>query len=153
MEEGGFCNFTNSIVIIYLGLWLNERPGLVNFVSRQIPGQIQVDSMATSVVAVSETKTSQAQRRSPDLLASAIKELAEARKRPAESVDPRINESINKILRFSTKKEEIDLINLQINGLKQRMAATLDNVEKDRHAQGIEALEEKLDDLLFNSTE
>jgi hypothetical protein len=32
VEEGGFCNFTNSIVIIYLRMWLNERPGLVNFV-------------------------------------------------------------------------------------------------------------------------
>ncbi len=38
VEEGGFCNFTNSILIIYLRMWLNERPGLVNFVSRQIPG-------------------------------------------------------------------------------------------------------------------
>ncbi len=135
-----------------LRMWLNERPGLVNFVSRQIPGQIQVDSMATSAAAVSETKNSQTQRRSPDLLASAIKELAEARKRPTESVDPRINESINKILKFSTKKEEIDLITMQINGLKQRMEATLDNVKKDRYAQGIEALEEKLDELLFKST-
>jgi hypothetical protein len=49
-----------------------------------------------------------------------------------ESIDPRINESINKIIRFSTRKEEIDL----------RMAATLDNDKKERYAQGIEALEE-----------
>ncbi len=110
-----------------------------------------MDSMATSAAAVSETKNSQAQRRGPDLLTSAIKELAEARKRRAESVDPRINESINKILKFSTKKDEIDLITMQTNGLKQRMAATLDNVKKDRYSQGIEALEEILDELLFNS--
>jgi hypothetical protein len=32
------------------------------------------------------------------------------------------------------------------------MDATLDNVKKDRYAQGNEALEEKLDELLFNST-
>jgi hypothetical protein len=99
-------------------------PGLVNFVSRQIPGQIQVDSMATRAAAVSETKNTQAQRRSPDLFASAIKELAETRKQSADSVDPGSNESINKILRFSTKREEIDLINMELNGLKQRMAAT-----------------------------
>ncbi len=37
VEEGGFCNFTNSIIIIFLRLWLNERPELVSFVSRQIP--------------------------------------------------------------------------------------------------------------------
>ncbi len=41
---------------------------------------------------------------------------------------------------------------MQINGLKHRMAATLDNVKKDRYAQGIAASEEKLDELLFNST-
>jgi hypothetical protein len=154
VEEGGFCNFTNSIVMIYFWMWLNERPGLVNFVSRQIPGNIQVDSMATSVSAVSETKNSnKACRRSPDLLAQAILELTESRKHPAETVNPGINESINKILWFSTRKEEIDLINIQIDGLKKRMAATLDNVKKERYAQGIATLEEKLDDLLFNCTD
>ncbi len=45
MEEGGFCNFMNSIVVIYLRLWLNECPGLSNFVSRQLPDEIQADSM------------------------------------------------------------------------------------------------------------
>jgi hypothetical protein len=82
----------------------------------------------------------------------AIKELAEARKRPAESVDPGINQSINKILKFSTKKKGMDLITMQINGLKQRMEGTLDNVKKERYAQGIEALKEKQDELLFDST-
>ena len=47
-------------------------------------------------------------------------------------------------------KKEIDLINMQINGLKQRMVATLVNVKKVG-TQDIEALEEKLDELLFNS--
>jgi hypothetical protein len=133
---------------------LNERPGLVNFVLRQIPGNIQVDSMATSVSAVSEAKKSnEARRRSPDFLAQAIHELAELRKHPVETVNPGINESINKILRFSTRKEEIDLINIQIDGLKQRMAAMLDNVKKERYAKGIASLEEKLDNLLFNCTD
>jgi D-hexose-6-phosphate mutarotase len=45
------------------------------------------------------------------------------------------------------------LINIQIDGLKQRMAVTLDNVKKERHAQGIATLEEKLDDILFNCTD
>jgi len=69
-----------------------------------------------------------------------------------ETVNPGINESINKILRFSTRKEEIDLITIQIDRLKQRMATTLDNVKKERYTQGIATLEEKLDDLLFNFT-
>ena len=45
VEEGGFCNFTNSIVIIYLRLWLNEKPGLTGFISRELPAAIQIDSM------------------------------------------------------------------------------------------------------------
>ncbi len=79
-EEGGFCNLTNSILIIYLRLWLNERPGLMNFVSRQIPGLMQVDSMAaaaTAATAPASSRKSEEKRRSPDLLADAIKELAE----------------------------------------------------------------------------
>ncbi len=48
-------------------------------------------------------------------------------------------------------KERIDLINMQINGKKQRMAAKLDNVKKIV-AHGIETFEEKVGVLLFNST-
>ena len=66
------------------------------------------------------------QRWSLDLLASAIKELAESRKRPVEAVDTEITASISKMLKFSSKKEEIDLINIQIDRLKQRMATMLD---------------------------
>jgi tetrahydrodipicolinate N-succinyltransferase len=71
------------------------------------------------------------------MLAGANHELAESR----ESVDPEINESINNIIWFSTRKEESNLINMQIKGLKQRMAAILDKVKNDSYAQGIEGLE------------
>jgi hypothetical protein len=64
VEEGGFCCFTNSIVIIYLRMWLNERPGLVNFVSRQIPGGMQVDSMATDGAAASSKKAKRREHKS-----------------------------------------------------------------------------------------
>ena len=150
VEEGGFCNFTNSILIIYLRLWLNERPGLVSFVSRQIPGPMQVDSMAAAA-APAGSKKSEEKRRSPDLLASAIKELAESRKRPADAADSEITASISKMLKFSSKKEEIDLIEVQIQGLKQRMASAVDDARKERYSQGIAALEDKLEALLFDT--
>jgi len=53
-----------------LSLNVAEREASLSyFVSRQIPGNIQVESMATSVTTVSETKKSnEAHRRSPDLL-------------------------------------------------------------------------------------
>ena len=45
MEERGFCCFTNSLPIIYLHVWLNEKPGLTGFVCRMIPVEIQMDSL------------------------------------------------------------------------------------------------------------
>ena len=152
VEEGGFCNFTNSILIIYLRMWLNERPGLVNFASRQIPGPMQLDSMAAAAVpAPASSRKSEEKRRSPDLLANAIIQLAESRKRPVNAADSEITASISKMLKFSSKKEEIDLIQVQIEGLKQRMASVDDNARKERYSQGIAALEDKLEALLFDA--
>jgi len=37
VEAGGFCNFTNSVVIIYLHMWLNERHGLNSFAAANYP--------------------------------------------------------------------------------------------------------------------
>jgi hypothetical protein len=34
METGGWCCFMNSLPIIYLRMWLNEKPNLTSFVSR-----------------------------------------------------------------------------------------------------------------------
>jgi hypothetical protein len=45
------------------------------------------------------------------------------------------------MLKFSRKKMEIDLINVQIVGLEQRMASVLDNTGQESYSQGIAALE------------
>ncbi len=37
MEGGGWCCFSNSLPIVYLRMWWNEKPNLTSFVSRQIP--------------------------------------------------------------------------------------------------------------------
>ncbi len=87
------------------------------------------------------------QRGSPHLSARAIKELAESRKHPAEAVDTEIRASI----KVSSKKEEIDLINVQIEGLKKRMASAVDNTRQESYSQGIAALEDKLEAILFDT--
>ncbi len=97
------------------------------------------------------SKKSEEKRRSPDLLANAIKELAESRKRPADAADSEITASISKMLKFSSKKEEIDLIEVHIQGLKQRMALAVDDARKESYSQGIAALEDKLEALLFDT--
>jgi hypothetical protein len=61
LEDGGFCKFTNSIVIVHLRLWLNEKLGLTSFVSRELPQEIQVDSMratSSTVAAWQQSTTS-----------------------------------------------------------------------------------------------
>jgi hypothetical protein len=35
--------FTNSLPIIYLQMWLNEKPDLTQFASQQIPQDVQLD--------------------------------------------------------------------------------------------------------------
>jgi hypothetical protein len=44
METGGWSSFTNSLPIKYLCFWLNEKPNLTSFVSRQIPPGVQLDT-------------------------------------------------------------------------------------------------------------
>jgi len=43
------------------------------------------------------------------------------------------------------------LIEVQIQGLKQRMASAVDDARKERYSQGIAALEDKLEALLFDT--
>ncbi len=44
MEAGGWYCFTNSLPIVYLHMWLNKKPNLTLFVSRQVPIDVQLDT-------------------------------------------------------------------------------------------------------------
>ena len=44
METGGWCCFTNSLPIIYLFMWLNEKPNLASFINRQITMDVELDT-------------------------------------------------------------------------------------------------------------
>jgi len=78
VEEKGFCCFTNSIVIIYLQMWMNARPGMTGFVSRKVPKGMQIDASLGS-----ESDSNKPPRSSPEtagaLVSAAIKELANAK--------------------------------------------------------------------------
>ncbi len=43
MEDGGFCCFTNSLPIVYLRLWLNFKDVMTDFVTREIPSDVQLE--------------------------------------------------------------------------------------------------------------
>jgi hypothetical protein len=44
VETGGWCCFTNSLPIIYLRMWLNDKPQITSFVSQQIPPDVLLDT-------------------------------------------------------------------------------------------------------------
>ncbi|MFO0446521.1 MAG: hypothetical protein ACK51L_02525, partial [bacterium] len=159
-EGGGGCNFTNSVVIIYLRLWLNEKPGLTNFVSRQLPEEIQIDSMGApaSTMAAKRQLSSNSEsklRKSPDMLAESINNLAKARK-----IDDGRKEMHISITRFhdtetkksviAAKREEIQLLQTQIETLTRRYEQCTDPEKRNRYKQGLSELDDKLDALLMS---
>jgi hypothetical protein len=161
VEEGGFCCFTNSIVIIYLRLWLNERPGLTRFVNRQLPAEIQVDSMKAPAKLQSQTSNvsdgRDSARRSPDIFAKAISELAKARK--LDNGKKEMHDSIATMALKEAKKVEVEtqlgqikLLQAQLAAAKQRMECCTDPEKLEKYRRGYADLEDKLDSLLFNST-
>ena len=160
VEEGGFCNFTNSVVIIYLRLWLNEKPGLTNFVSRQLPEEIQIDSMGApaSTMAAKRQLSSNSEsklRKSPDMLAESINNLAKARKiddgrKEMHSSITRFHDTETKKSVIAAKREEIQLLQTQIETLTRRYEQCTDPEKRNRYKQGLSELDDKLDALLMS---
>jgi hypothetical protein len=162
VEAGGFCNFTNSVVIIYLPMRLNERPGLTSFVSRELPEGIQIDSMeapaATVIVrrqSLGTASTESKLRKSPDMLAESINNLAKARK--MEDGRREMHFSITKYHKTETRKasieakrEEIELVRHQLAVLTERYENCTDPERKQRYKKGLDELEDKLDALLMS---
>jgi hypothetical protein len=65
VESRGFCCFTNSIIIIYLRMWINEKPGMTGFVSRKLPEEMQIDSLNGGSAALAPQKNEGKPRSSP----------------------------------------------------------------------------------------
>ena len=158
VEEGGFCNFTNSIVVIYLQLWFNECPELTNFVSRQLPDEIQVDSMvgpgAAAVAKRQLVSDNSKLRKSPDIIADSINNLAKARK--VEDGRKEMHMSITEFHhsetekgRINVKMEEIQLDQMQLNAMKERFQNCTDSEKKAKYEKAINELDNKLDNLLM----
>jgi hypothetical protein len=85
VETGGWCCFTNSLPIIYLRMWLNDKPQITSFVSRQILPDVQLDtgnkeSSKRKQKSIDNVSSAQRERRSPtDTIVDAIVGLVKAR--------------------------------------------------------------------------
>jgi hypothetical protein len=142
VEEGGLCNFMNSIVVIHLRLWLNKHPGLTNFVIHQLPNEIQEDSMvAPGTAAVAKRKlasdTSRLRKR-PGILAESISNLAKARK--VDDGHKKMHISITEFncsetqkSRINVKMKEIHLVQMQLNTMKEHFQHCTDPERKVKY--------------------
>jgi hypothetical protein len=157
-EEDDFCCFTNSIVIVYLRLWLNEKPGLTNFVSRHLPAELQIDSMTGAAASLLRLQSKSIKRKSTDdavSLAAAISELASAKKRDDGKKD--MHNSISSFMasekikvEVETQMEKINLLRAQIAALKERLNECVDEAMKPKYERGLAELGNKLDELLLS---
>ena len=167
MEERGFCQFTNSLVIVYLRMWLNERPGLNGFVSRKIPAHIQVDSMGgiSGKRAIgSETSSLDKMRKkqsSGELLFDAMNNLAQAKWEETKARQDDISRqlqmqstlqgSVGHLMKCASESEEIKLLDLKLAMLYKKHDACDDPDQLESYKSAIEAIERQQDYLLIGS--
>ncbi len=164
METGGWCSFTNSLPIVYLRMWLNEKPNLTSFVSRQIPQVVQLDtgnmdasrkkrkaSEAVSRKSITDDKHS---RKTPsEAIADAFvgymkyKE-TEAAVQPS-SVTESLGEDLQSFMKSQSTKEKIELVEKQISVVSKRIEQSQSVEQQLRFSAALQELENELDELVL----
>jgi hypothetical protein len=159
-EEGVFFCFTNSVIIIYLRMWVNQNQEMAGFASRQIPSGMQIDTLdggsssaatkrattATTpgnVVDSTGAKETKKPRSSPEtvsVMCEVMIDLAEGRKNDAaqraKENEARMEESMGRrasmdqIIAVSKTQAEIDLLERQIEVLQRKLNKAVDPDEK-----------------------
>ena len=168
VEERGFCQFTNSLVIVYLRMWLNEHPGLNSFFTRKIPAHIQVDSMGLILgkrASGSETSSLDMKRKkksSGELLFDAMNNLAQAKREETKARQDDISRqlqmqsmlqgSVGHLMKCASESEEIKLLDLKLAMLyKKRDACDDPDQLESSYKSAIEVIEHQQDYLLIGS--
>ncbi len=132
IETGGWCCFTNSLPIIYLRMWLNEKPNLTSFISRQIPMDVQFDTSNTDASKkrkASDTSTSainnKSNKKSPnEQMADAI--IGYIKVKEAVAVQPNnmshsLSVEMEQFMQSQLSKEKIELLKKQISVIMRRV--------------------------------
>ncbi|MFO0446804.1 MAG: hypothetical protein ACK524_17960 [Planctomyces sp.] len=155
MESGGWCCFTNSLPILYLRMWLNEKPDLTHFVSRQIPQDVQLDTsnaMASKKRRASDTssqcKSNKSQKKSPnEAVAEAL--IGYIQTKEAEAVNPRnmtetLGAELQTFMRAQSTMEKIDLLEKQISVVTKRVEQSKTEEQRQRYSAALEKLESEI---------
>lgn len=146
IEERGFCCFTNSVVLVYLCMWMNEKPGMTSFVSKKKTEEMKIDSQNGGSSSLAQNINEDGNEPCSSfeaagaMIGRAIKELVEARieeykerqqqhnDRQAQNAE--MFQSINRLLHCSATSAQIELVGKQIEGLKRKRDECLDAAKK-----------------------
>lgn len=160
-ELGGWCCFTNSLPIVYLRMWLNDRPNMTSFVSRKIPDDCQLDTSDTtnnnrkrkmSAAVAVQSKPNNKQKKSPsESIAEAFTSLIQLKQNEAKPNDLSeiLRGDMQSYMRSQSTKERIDLLEKQISVLQRRIQSCDSEEQRDRYSLGLKSLEAELDNLVM----
>jgi hypothetical protein len=161
LENGGWCSFTNSLPIIYLRMWLNEKPNLTSFVSRQIPPDVQLDTAvsedsrkkrkASDTISVS-SKNSKGKKSPSETIAEAIAGLVKVKElelaQPRSTADFLVVD-LKHIMESQSTKERIELLEKQISVVTRKLEQSSTDESHEWFQGALVKLEEELDNLVL----
>jgi hypothetical protein len=164
METGGWCCFTNSLPIVYLRMWLNEKPNLTSFVTRQIPQDIQLDTAnvddskkkrkASEPVSRKSSADNKQQKKTPsEAIADAFVGYMKYKKTEAavqpKSITESLGEDLQSFMKSQSVKEKIKLVEKQIAVVSRRIQQSQSVEQQAWFSAALQELEKKLDELVL----
>jgi hypothetical protein len=161
LEKGGWCSFTNSLPIIYLRMWLNEKPNSTSFISRQTPPDVQLDTAhlggcqkkrkASDTVSMS-TKNNKQKKSPSETMAEAIVGLVKVKElelaQPWSTTDFLVVD-LKCIMESQSTKERIELLEKQISIVMRKLEQSNTDESRERFQGALVKLEEELDILVL----
>jgi len=166
MESGGWCCFTNSLPVVYLRMWLNEKPDLTSSVSRQIPQDVQLDSAkvdegqkkrrASDSTDNNNKSSAKKQKKSPsESIAEAFAGFVQLKEAESASRRSTITDSmgveLEKFLKMQSSKEAIELLEKQIAVISRRIELSESDEQRQHYKDALNKLECKLDNLVMST--
>lgn len=142
-------------------MWLNEKPNLTSFVSRQIPPDVQLDTAvsedsrkkrkASDTISVS-SKDSKGKKSPSETIAEAIAGLVKVKElelaQPRSTADFLVVD-LKHIMESQSTKERIELLEKQISVVTRKLEQSSTDESRERFQGALVKLEEELDNLVL----
>jgi hypothetical protein len=161
MEDGGFCCFTNSLPIVYLRLWLNVKDVMTDFVTREIPSDVQLDSgdrsrkkrLAADSAMIEPGVAKKKKKNTPtEDLAASFASYVKVKQDEASNfnVQQLIGEDFKDIMKSHSLKEKIDVYEKKIAALHKLMENCYDAEKRNALQASLDKMEAEFVKLLVD---